>query len=199
MDQDRRLSALMTKAQGGDGPAYEMLLAEVLVLVRAFARRRLRQPDALEDVTQETLLSIHRDRHTYDPLRPFLPWMYAIARHRLFDFAEKQRRRSRNEISAASGMEDGAPAQIASQDAPDGFLRRALALLSTAQREVIAMLKVDGLSVAEISRRTGRSQSSVKITAHRGYEKLRRLLKRPAKRTTRNPSGSGTVTALPIQ
>jgi RNA polymerase sigma-70 factor (ECF subfamily) len=180
VELDRRLSDLMRNAQGGDGRAYEMLLREATGLVRAFARKRLRQADWLEDVTQETLLSIHRDRHTYDPERPFLPWMYAIARHRLLDFLEKQRRRARNEIVEGSGMEEAAQATMALQGTPDGFLRRAMALLSSAQREIIRMSKVDGLSVAEISRRTGRSQSSVKVTAHRGYQRLRRLMRSSA-------------------
>jgi RNA polymerase sigma-70 factor (ECF subfamily) len=55
-------------------------------------------------------------------------------------------------------------------------LRRALALLSIRQQEIIQMLKLDGFSVAEISRRTGLSESSVKVTAHRGYKRLRQLL-----------------------
>ena len=174
---DQRLSELMSRAQDGDRRAYETLLIEVMALVRGFARKRLSQADWQEEVTQETLLSIHRDRHTYDPQRPFLPWMYAIARHRLLDFVEKQRRRSRNEIAGEDGLEEAASeAMIAESGARVGFVRQALALLSLKQREIIQLLKFEGLSVAEISRRTGLSQSSVKVTAHRGYKSLRRLI-----------------------
>jgi RNA polymerase sigma-70 factor (ECF subfamily) len=177
LDLDRRLSELMRKAQGGDRDAYQALLLEVLRLVRAFGRGRLRQADWLEDVAQETLLSIHRDRHTYDPARPFLPWMYAIARHRLLDFVEKQRRRARNEVPAESGWDEVASAEaIVERGTPAGFLRQALALLSIRQREIIGMLKLEGLTVAEISQRTGMTASSVKVTAHRGYKSLRRFI-----------------------
>ena len=167
----------MRRAQDGDRHAYEALLIEVMALVRRFARGRLRQADWLEDVAQETLLSIHRDRHTYDPARPFLPWMYAIARHRLLDYVEKQRRRGENEVPAEEGWDEIASGEvIVERGTPAGFLRQALALLSMRQREIIGMLKLEGFTVAEISRKTGLSPSSVKVTAHRGYKSLRRFI-----------------------
>jgi RNA polymerase sigma-70 factor (ECF subfamily) len=176
---DRQLSELMRRAQDGDRHAYETLLIEVIPLVRGFARRRVRQADWLEDIVQETLLAIHRDRHSYDPTRPFLPWMYAIARHRLLDFVEKQRRREENESPGQDGLDEVAAAStIVERGTRAGFLRDALALLSMKQREIIQMLKFEGLSVAEISRTTGLSESAVKVTAHRGYKKLREWIVR---------------------
>ncbi len=52
-----------------------------------------------------------------------------------------------------------------------------LATLPESQREVIVMLKVSGLSLEEVARATGSSVGSVKQKAHRGYEKLRAILK----------------------
>ena len=167
----------MRKAQDGDRQAYQELLVSVTDLVRGYALREVRQLDAVEDVTQETLLSIHRDRHTYDPARPFLPWMYAIARHRLLDVLHKQRRRGENEVPGGEGWEEVAAADATVQrGTPAWLLRQALGLLSLRQREIIRMLKFEGLSVAEISQKTGLSQSSVKVTAHRGYNLLRKLM-----------------------
>ena len=167
----------MRRAQDGDRRAYHALLLEVTALVREFARRRLRQADGLEDVAQETLLSIHRDRHTWDPARPFLPWMYAIARHRLLDLLERQRRRGEHEVSGEEGLLEVASREvIVERGTPVSLLRQALALLSIRQREIIRMLKLEGLTVAEIARATGLSESSVKVTAHRGYKHLRKLI-----------------------
>lgn len=155
---------------------------EVTRLVTEFARNRLRGADGAEDIVQETLLAIHRARHTYDPRRPFGPWMYTIARHRLSDFAAKQRRRSETEVPGQAGAEDMCPQEpIAEHAGSAGFLRRALAQLSNQQRDVIRMLKFEDRSVAEISQRTGLSVSSVKVTAHRGYKKLRKLIVSPSR------------------
>jgi RNA polymerase sigma-70 factor, ECF subfamily len=174
---DRRLAALMRRAQAGDRQAYEALLFEVAALLRSFVRARIRQQDAVQDIVQETLLSIHADRHTYDPARPFGPWLYAIARHRLLDFVRKQERRTRREAQAGAMYAHAlAPAPLLAAD----FLHRALALLSKTQRETIELLKFDGWSVAEVAQRTGLSESAVKVTAHRGYKNLRRLIASPS-------------------
>ena len=66
-DLDQRLSALMARAQDGDRRAYEALLVAVAALVERFARNRVRQADACEEIVQDTLLAIHRDRHTTLP------------------------------------------------------------------------------------------------------------------------------------
>jgi RNA polymerase sigma-70 factor (ECF subfamily) len=172
----------MTRAQDGDRRAYQALLIDITRLVTEFARNRLRGADGTEDVVQETLFAIHRARHTYDPRRPFGPWMYAITRHRLSDFAAKQRRRRETEILGQAGMEEMCPQPSVAENAGSaGFLRRALAQLSNKQREVIQMLKLEDYSVVEISQRTGLSVSSVKVTAHRGYKKLRKLIVSPSR------------------
>ena len=168
----------MRRAQDGDRAAYEALLVEAAALVRTFVRKRLAQADGVEDVVQETLLSIHGDRHTYDPARLFRPWMYAIARHRLLDFVGKQRRRDENEIGGDAGRGDARSHDPIPDQGRWVLLRRALGLLSQKQREIIQLLKVEGLSVAEISVKTGLSPSSVKVTAHRGYKTLRKALGR---------------------
>lgn len=149
--------------------------------MRRVVRQRLRQPDYVEDIVQDTLLSVHHYRHTYDPERPFGPWLYAIARHRWLDFVRKQKRRSENEVLAEPGWEDLTQAPAEHGGGLSGSLHAALARLSQTQREVIRLLKLEGYSVAEISRRTGRSESSVKITAHRGYKTLRKLIVRHAR------------------
>lgn len=165
----------MRSAQQGDARAYETLLHRLSALARSFARARVAGLDSVEEVVQETLLSIHRDRHTWDPSRRFLPWFHAITRHRLLDFVARERRRWRIEVPADPSIEEPAsdPRLVFE---PVRLLRRALERLSIRQREIIRMLKLDGFSVAEISRETGLSESSVKVTAHRGYKRLRQLL-----------------------
>jgi RNA polymerase sigma-70 factor (ECF subfamily) len=55
-------------------------------------------------------------------------------------------------------------------------LEAILATLPESQREVIAMLKVAGMSLEEVARATSSSVGSVKQKAHRAYEKLRERL-----------------------
>src|ERR1700739_4009766 len=70
---------LMAAAQVGDANAYRILLSELSAWLRRHFARRL--PRAMtEDAVEDVLLAIHEKRHTYDPTRPFGPWLAAIAR-----------------------------------------------------------------------------------------------------------------------
>src|SRR5574337_1363425 len=68
---DQRRAAWMAAGQAGDRRAYEQLLADSVALIRAAARRQGVAFDHLDDVVQETLLTVHRVRHTYDPGRSY--------------------------------------------------------------------------------------------------------------------------------
>ena len=75
---------MMAAAQAGDANAYRTLLAELALWLRRYYARRL--PSAMtEDAVQDVLLAIHEKRHTYDPVRPFGPWLAAIARYKWID------------------------------------------------------------------------------------------------------------------
>jgi RNA polymerase sigma-70 factor (ECF subfamily) len=169
----------MRQAQEGDRAAYERLLSEVAAELRTFVGARLQYRAWVDDVVQETLISIHRDRHTYDPERPFGSWMYAIARHRLIDCTRRRRRVHAHERGVEGAMDElNAPA-AADPAAAHGLLdalQHGLRALSQKQREVVELLKLQGLSVKEVAAQTGMTESSVKVSAHRGYRALRKLL-----------------------
>ena len=62
------------------------------------------------------------------------------------------------------------------QAGADGEYEALLAPLSLSQREVITMLKVEGMSLEEVARATSSSVGSVKQKAHRAYKKLRETI-----------------------
>lgn len=92
---EAELAALMWAAQEGDSVAYTAVLTAVTPIVRRVATSRWTGSDEADDVVQDVLLSLHQVRHTYDPDRPFLPWLMAIARNRLADTQRRQVRRAK--------------------------------------------------------------------------------------------------------
>jgi RNA polymerase sigma factor (sigma-70 family) len=97
---DARLGGLMRAAQAGDGDAYLALLGEITPRVRqvVWRRRGARAPEAIEDLVQDVLLSVHVARASYDPGRPFFPWLLAIVRNRLADGARRYARHALHEV-----------------------------------------------------------------------------------------------------
>ncbi|MGH8788516.1 MAG: sigma factor, partial [Cupriavidus necator] len=78
-------SMAMARAQGGDREAYRRLLEDITPYIRALAARQVRNRSDLEDTVQDVLLTVHAVRHTYDPARPFGPWLVAIVNRRIVD------------------------------------------------------------------------------------------------------------------
>ena len=167
--------ALMTAAQDGDGAAYGRLLAEIAPMLRRIVQRRWGDTDC-EDIVQEVLISLHRVRHTYDPQRPFMPWLMAIAQFRVADAARKSARRNVHERPEWS-FEYGLPDVAADEpDEPLGdpqLLRRAIADLPEGQRRAVELLKLEERSLKEAAAETGMSVGALKVAVHRGLKALR--------------------------
>lgn len=170
-------SVLMRRAQAGDAAAYRRLLYGITPFLRAIAARAVRQPADVEESVQDILLTLHTIRHTYDPARPFKPWLTGIARHRLIDRMRRQGRLAAREIQLA--LEHGAFAapEVDAGVSMDGdSLRAGIAALPVRQREAVTLLKLREMSLAEASARTGQSAGALKVAAHRGLRALRRLM-----------------------
>lgn len=167
---DVSLAQLMALAQQGDKRAYAVLLEEARNWLKIYLRRRV-APDHLEDLVQETLISLHRKLASYDPARPFHPWLAAIARYRWVDHLRKLSRGETPTSDAEATVESGEQAITAKLS-----LERMMAQLPERQVRVIELVKVEGYSIAEASRATGQSESLVKVNIHRGLRKLAAMI-----------------------
>ena len=168
----------MEAAQAGDEMAYRALLEELLPFVRRQVRARISAPADAEDVVQNALIAIHRGRHTYQPSRPFGPWMRTVVRHCVIDWYRERGRRSNREVAVESPelFADPVEAPDPDGDALSAPLAAALQALPAKQREAVELIHVHGLSVAEASVRAGVSPGALKVRAHRGYRALRARL-----------------------
>jgi RNA polymerase sigma factor (sigma-70 family) len=178
-ETERRWRSLMAAAQDGDRAAYERLLRETVPFLRALVAYQHRTPDRAEEVVQEALLTVHRVRHTYDPARPFKPWLAAIARRRSIDALRRRARTLAHEVSDEAAYETfadpGANRAMEVSAATEG-LGEAIASLSPPQREAIELLKLRELSLAEAATASGRSIAALKVNVHRAIKSLRKRL-----------------------
>ncbi|HET9818342.1 MAG TPA: sigma-70 family RNA polymerase sigma factor [Rhodanobacteraceae bacterium] len=167
----------MAAAQAGDRRVYEKLLADSVALIRAVARRRGVAQDHLDDVVQETLITVHRVRHTYDPTRSYDAWLSAIARRRAIDALRSHGRRDRRErhddsvLKTHAGVDD--PSAAAERQQRAQHLREAVAQLPPAQREAVERLGLKEQSLAEAATHTGRATGALKVNLHRALKALR--------------------------
>lgn len=172
-------STLMARAQTGDRDAYRRLLDGVAPYLRCFAARHGVHPDAVEDVVQDILITLHRIRHTYEPERPFGPWLVAIAGRRVVDALRRSGRTAAREIPLDPEHETlpGVGANLMEEAADAGVLREMLARLPAGQREAIRLLKFEEMSLKEAALASGMTVAALKVAVHRGIATLRKLLR----------------------
>jgi RNA polymerase sigma-70 factor, ECF subfamily len=176
LDDEKSMSRaqLMERAQGGDREAFHILFKEVGPLITRFLRRRLSDITEIEDICQEVMIAVYKSRHTYQPERPFEPWLFAIARK----VSGEHFRRERQRLEFQVLVDELPEIRIDGGSGQDLEVREALEQLSPMQIEALSLTKVSGLSVEEAARRTGTSVGSMKVRVHRAYESLKRLLLR---------------------
>lgn len=167
---DASLQRLMALAQQGDAVAYRtVLVACQRWLLRYFSGRIV--PAQVDDLVQETLASLHSKRASYDPSRPFLPWLAAIARYRWVDQLRRTYRQQEDELHedvVGADEEESIAARIS--------LDRLLGFLPERQAQVIRLVKIDGHSITEAALRSGQSEPLVKVNIHRGLKRLAALI-----------------------
>ena len=177
---DLSLETLMERYQQGRETETAALIERLSPdLFRFFLAQQATRQEA-HDLLQEAWLRIHRSRHTYRSGAPLLPWVFAIARCVRIDGFRRTSRISRNEQ-----VSEQLPEMAAAPDRPATpplDLRHALSQLPEGQREVVTLLKVNGLSLEEASRATGLTVGAVKQKASRAYATLRRQHEKEGKR-----------------
>ncbi|HUN64292.1 MAG TPA: RNA polymerase sigma factor [Candidatus Sulfotelmatobacter sp.] len=176
MHADSELERLMARYQAGDFAAATALIHRVSPQLHRFFLAQFASRSDADDLLQETWLRIHKVRHTYRPSEPLLPWAYAIARHVRVDHYRKSLRASAREQRLEEICSAPFVTSNAASGPPGDELAALLAPLSESQRELLAMLKVAGMSLEEVARATSSTVGSVKQKVHRAYKKLREEL-----------------------
>lgn len=171
----------MQAVQAGDADAYLDLLRTITPRIRQIIthQRGFAGTEVVEDLVQDVLLSLHAVRATYDPQRPFMPWLLAILRNRLVDGARRHGRTATHEMRVedldVTFWKTGTnPVQETGRDVE--VLHRAIQSLPAGQRQAIELLKLQELSLKEASAATGQSVGALKVATHRAMAALRKAL-----------------------
>ncbi len=170
----------MVGHQHCDASAFELLFERYRRRLQGYFRRRFGNGDVAADLCQRTMLRVHCARHDYDAARPFVGWVFSIAANLAKDELKRQGRRPGDtrwcepDDALATGLCNPEHRAAASEDRRS--LRSAMLALPAAQREVIVLHKLQGLSFPEVANTLGEGVEAVKSRAFRGYRSLRKLI-----------------------
>ncbi|PSO53462.1 MAG: hypothetical protein BRC31_03050 [Actinobacteria bacterium QS_5_72_10] len=172
-------AGLLAAAAGGDQDAFARLVDRHAGMVIAVCRRHT--GDDAEDVAQETFVKAWRTAGSFSGASSVRTWLYRIAINAARDRLRYERRRPASADVSVDELANRChePADIDEQLAARGVdapMRHALAQLAPAQREVVVLADVFGVSHAELARRQDVAPGTIKSRLHRAHARLAELL-----------------------
>ena len=153
--------------------------------VHKIARKFINDEDEAADVAQDALLTAFRHRESFRGESRFTTWLYRVTRTAALMHLRSKRRHLASGPITVVREEDANEELIASMPSPEDqtagreALSRAYERLHVLGEEYFAVFRLrfaDGCSEAEVARRLGVRESTVKNRTHRGRERLREHL-----------------------
>lgn len=165
----------MERARGGDRTAWETLYGRVHPRLLAYARRRL-DPESARDAVGETMArAVARiDGFTWKG-GGFDAWLFGILRHVVLDAQRAAGRRRTTELVDQPSTEPS-PLQRVLDDEEVAALRTAFTQLKPAERELLELRVIAGLSSDEVAAVVGKRAGAVRMAQARALDHLRVLL-----------------------
>jgi RNA polymerase sigma-70 factor (ECF subfamily) len=192
MEKDSgELKALIRSAQAGDERAFEQILSLIEVPVYRLAFSMLRHKQDAEDVSQEVLIKLWRTLPDYRFECPLLIYVLKMTRTTVLDLQRKNARRREHEVSLTVEDEDGDrvemdvtdtsvdanPAEHLTRAERIAEVRRAVEDLPPAERDMIMLKDIQGLSYAQIADLLSIEEGTVGSRLSRARKKLEKILK----------------------
>lgn len=145
---------LVRKCQSGGTRYFEPLVRAYEAEAIRIARAMLGDLDAARDAAQEAFVKAYRAIGTFDPARSFRPWFLQILRNQCRDLLRSRRARKRFEVPESrvnirALATDGE--RVHARREASELVHRGLAAIDPAQREILIMKELEGLSYQEIA------------------------------------------------
>ena len=152
------------------------LIVDQIPHLRRYARALLGDPDAADDLVQDSLTRAMDRLHLWRPGTNMRAWLFSILHNQHVNAARRGARRpDRIGLEPAhDGLHPTPPAQDAGPGLRD--LGRALAQLSEDQRQVLLLVGLEGLTYAEAAEVLDVPLGTVMSRLNRGRQRLRELM-----------------------
>ena len=170
---ERSEDMLMARYAEGDDRALDVLFDRLAPSVLSFLRCSQREPERAEQLLQCTFVQLHRLRGEYPRGTSARAWVLGIAANVQQQPSRKLRwLRLLRALRVRADRVDAA----ASETQRDRAVREAIAGLEEADRQLLHLHRVEGLSFGEIAQVVGVSEDAIRMRAMGSYRQLRQRL-----------------------
>jgi RNA polymerase sigma-70 factor (ECF subfamily) len=170
---DRELAARLAR---GDEEAFSAMARRYAPEARRVARVVLHDDADADDAVQDAFLSAWRSAATYDPARPFRPWLMRIVLNAARNLRRRERVRRTEPYDAEHPSNDASPERETDRALLRERLRDAMATLPERTRLTLMLYDVEGYTSAEIAELLGRPEGTIRSDVFHARRALRALL-----------------------
>jgi RNA polymerase sigma-70 factor (ECF subfamily) len=169
---------LIEAVRSGDDEAFAELVRRYKRKVLVTASRFVLDRYELDDLSQDIFMKVYQNIGKFRGDAPFEHWLMRIAVHACYDMLRGRRRERANVPLDDVDFALGGPVVLDSLTALQArdVLNKALAGLKPEERLVITLIELQELSVKEVARLTGWSESNVKVRAFRARQLLKKMI-----------------------
>lgn len=177
---------LLKKIKNGDIASFELLISEYQVYAYNIAYRMLGNEEDAKDVTQEALIKVYKSIHKFKENSSFSTWLYRIVMNTCKDELKKRKEATVSldkeietndgTVSREIGDDRLNPSRIVERKEVSHVVQEAINTLSDANRTVIVLRDIQGLSYEEISKVIKEPIGTVKSRINRGRGQLKKIL-----------------------
>ena len=166
------LEVLIADARGGDEGALRQLMEQHVDFVRSFLVRYVSDPGAIDDLCQETFITMHRMLPTFRQESKFSTWLLGISRNLALTYIRDQTRRQRREATALDVIAQWQSDHLEQLDSDAaaahlqqlGNLRDCIGGLSPSARAMVDAYYFENEKAEAIAKRLRRKSGAVRMT-----------------------------------
>ena len=178
MKDDAYIENLFRKIAVHDSrETFKELFFEFYPALCVFAQRYVNDPEASEDIVQETFLKVWKNRRTIDIRISFRNFLLTSVRNSCTDYLRKESVTARYTDQIELPHTSMSPEDFYTLGELETRLRQALEKLSSDVREVFEMNRFNGLTYREIATRLELSPKTIEARMSKALKTLRHELK----------------------
>ena len=157
-------------SKGGEGADAD--LVELHALVRRVVAARVRDPDTVDDLTQETLARVLAARGRVDD-GVLAPYAVVTARNLVRSLARREERRRRHSHRLIGGTPAPSPEEEVTREEERTALALAWSKLDPEERRALAAHEIEGADVAAMARQSNLTPGALAVRLARTRARLR--------------------------
>ncbi len=173
MDSDKILYQAFLE---GDISAFEELVLRYRHNLVYFILQFLKDYQSAEDIAQEVFAYIYVNPERYSSSYQFKTYLFMLGKRRAIDFLRKYRSRKYVPLEDVEVEEIHSLEDIIFQKESARLIKQAIQEMKPEYRQVLVLIYLNGLSIAETAEVMNRSVAAIKVLSHRAKKSLKEIL-----------------------